>query len=672
MWLIILGGLIKCSTCGQQSQTADIIDNMFVPTALKPSSADATPVDDEVRICTGCEENTSATFFCVECVEWLCDQCTQAHKRVKVTKDHTIEAKENVSGHGDGKKDNNKSQVLFCPCHPQEQLKLYCNTCGKLTCRDCQLVEHKDHKYQFLQEAALSYKDFLQSLLVKIKEKQTYIDNAKSLIDKRNKEIIQKEQNVINEVKIFAMSLITEINLKCRQLVGDLQSICTAKKRQLQQKESEIKLLSENLEHSLQFAEHLLRLGDETGLLYSRRTLAGQLRTILQTRCEVPNPYHVVDLRFTSNSAIGPVISKLGYIIVDGITFNRRPSQVPGPGGTVPQGVAGVSSSSPSGGYISPMAQLPVGSVTPQPVATQVMSAEQKQALLTSMRKSYERSREERRLQQHQIMQRQQMQQQHGSHGAVYMGQSRTDSVPGYSTQRLSHLPNQSANISSTIVSGQQLKMASASGTFYPSSISLQNGGYTTSLSPPGYSTHGGGQISLAQLQEDRMRRQSAHHSSNSSMRPIVIEPTPYEPPSPLPSYTGLWIKLIKLLNIEILYGWYLIQGLCFNCSKLWIRGARHHGIQCIHYITYILHSRCQNRLFYQQLWKFRHQTYCAVAFATTYLVSLQLLLEMYWILPDIWLNQKYNQVSSIRLDLVLTGRISHSVWSRTNTTILF
>ena len=39
---------------------------------------------------------------------------------------------------------------VFCPFHKKEQLKLYCETCDKLTCRDCQLLEHKEHRYQHL------------------------------------------------------------------------------------------------------------------------------------------------------------------------------------------------------------------------------------------------------------------------------------------------------------------------------------------------------------------------------------------------------------------------------------------------------------------------------------------------------------------------------------------
>lgn len=50
-----------------------------------------------LQVCTSCEDNASAIGFCVECGEWLCKTCIEAHQRVKFTKDHTIRKKEEVS-----------------------------------------------------------------------------------------------------------------------------------------------------------------------------------------------------------------------------------------------------------------------------------------------------------------------------------------------------------------------------------------------------------------------------------------------------------------------------------------------------------------------------------------------------------------------------------------------
>lgn len=54
---------------------------------------------------------------------------------------------------------------LYCSIHPQEKLSLFCEHCDKLTCRDCQLIEHRDHKYKFTHEIASDTRIFISSIL---------------------------------------------------------------------------------------------------------------------------------------------------------------------------------------------------------------------------------------------------------------------------------------------------------------------------------------------------------------------------------------------------------------------------------------------------------------------------------------------------------------------------
>ena len=79
------------------------------------------------------------------------------HRRVKVTKDHTIQSKETASALNTS--NSSQSQDLYCSIHQKEPLKVFCDTCDKLTCRDCQLQQHKDHKYFFVEEAGQKVTD---------------------------------------------------------------------------------------------------------------------------------------------------------------------------------------------------------------------------------------------------------------------------------------------------------------------------------------------------------------------------------------------------------------------------------------------------------------------------------------------------------------------------------
>lgn len=42
--------------------------------------------------CSSCDEGNGANSHCLDCQEFLCDNCVRAHQRVRLTKDHFIES----------------------------------------------------------------------------------------------------------------------------------------------------------------------------------------------------------------------------------------------------------------------------------------------------------------------------------------------------------------------------------------------------------------------------------------------------------------------------------------------------------------------------------------------------------------------------------------------------
>uniref|UniRef100_A0A452HA50 RING-type E3 ubiquitin transferase n=1 Tax=Gopherus agassizii TaxID=38772 RepID=A0A452HA50_9SAUR len=242
-------GVIRCPVCSQECAERHIIDNFFVKdTTEVPSST----VEKSNQVCTSCEDNAEANGFCVECVEWLCKTCIRAHQRVKFTKDHTVRQKEEVSPEAVGV---NSQRPVFCPYHKKEQLKLYCETCDKLTCRDCQLLEHKEHRYQ-------------SKLRIFI---QLVADNQK-----------QVEQ----DIKVAIFTLMVEINKKGKALLHQLESLSKDHRIKLLQQQQEVASLSKQLEHVMNFSKWAVSSGSSTALLYSKRLITYRLRYLLRARCD--------------------------------------------------------------------------------------------------------------------------------------------------------------------------------------------------------------------------------------------------------------------------------------------------------------------------------------------------------------------------------------------------
>ncbi|GAA6100953.1 E3 ubiquitin-protein ligase TRIM33 isoform X1 [Tachysurus ichikawai] len=257
--------VMRCTVCYQDYKQIDMVDNYFVKDTTEASS---TSTEKSMQVCTSCEDNASAIGFCVECGEWLCKTCIEAHQRVKFTKDHTIRKKEDVSQESVSA---SGQRTVFCPIHKQETLKLFCETCDKLTCRDCQLLEHKEHRYQFLEEAFENQKGIIETFMAKLHEKRNFVQFSASQVQNRLKEASETHKKVEHEIKIAVFTLINEINKKGKSLLQQLESVTKERTVKLLNQQRDISSLAQQILHVLRFTHWAISNGSSTALLYSKR-----------------------------------------------------------------------------------------------------------------------------------------------------------------------------------------------------------------------------------------------------------------------------------------------------------------------------------------------------------------------------------------------------------------
>jgi hypothetical protein len=68
---------------------------------------------EEVAKCAN--DDNPASRYCVDCSELICDTCVEAHRRLKITKDHTIKSKDAA----ESKHDKDSTKEIKCQTHPQ-------------------------------------------------------------------------------------------------------------------------------------------------------------------------------------------------------------------------------------------------------------------------------------------------------------------------------------------------------------------------------------------------------------------------------------------------------------------------------------------------------------------------------------------------------------------------
>ncbi|CAL8353906.1 unnamed protein product [Arctogadus glacialis] len=263
--------------------------------------------------CTSCGAGAEATSWCVDCGEALCRGCVEAHKRVKVTRSHHILDQLPA----DVPRSDSAPTGIYCPLHREELLQLYCYTCDVRTCRDCQLMDHRAHSFQFVHEAYQSIRKQMYGLLVPVDKHTEKAMQSIMLMSSRLKEI--HSQKV--EMKVTFLTLVKSFCLHFKERLSNhyaqVAAIYTSEEEVLK---TRMKGLMEKVED---YTVRIKKLEDDASdiktLLARKTEISAWSEWILSQ--EVGPPKTMTKPSLTINTAVVKAILSLGELRVSQVPF---------------------------------------------------------------------------------------------------------------------------------------------------------------------------------------------------------------------------------------------------------------------------------------------------------------------------------------------------------------
>ena len=153
---------------------------------------------DGEKSCDACIDGSTgpAVVFCCTCHHLLCKPCHDHHKRNKILQHHQMVGldKESLKVLPSIMKPITKR---FCsqPDHEKNELEHYCETCQLLTCRDCTLVLHKDHRIDEVCNIANVHRDAMREALVCAQEVTSKLTEAFDANDKMAEQVGTSREN---------------------------------------------------------------------------------------------------------------------------------------------------------------------------------------------------------------------------------------------------------------------------------------------------------------------------------------------------------------------------------------------------------------------------------------------------------------------------------------------
>ncbi|XP_076804243.1 transcription intermediary factor 1-alpha-like isoform X1 [Clavelina lepadiformis] len=305
--------VVKCQICECNTRAKVIARNYFSSFQAKTEEVPATTeTSADEKFCTSCEEKSLAVRFCQECDDYLCEDCLTAHKRVKLTKDHTLQL---ITGVTINEKSEETTLKQYCRKHVKEQIKLFCETCSVLTCRDCQLEFHRDHKYLFVQEAANNQTKILETMRQKLKEKKFFLDQTSTTIEDRLQTMYKCRDKANNDIILFHRQLQQQVTQKCQFFLNKIHEVTSLRESKLSTQLHATGKLSAAVDHCIKFIKFASEQQNHLPLLDAKQMVLEYMTTVMRQKFTT-NPVTSSDIIFLPDKDIIKLVSyKLGSLL---------------------------------------------------------------------------------------------------------------------------------------------------------------------------------------------------------------------------------------------------------------------------------------------------------------------------------------------------------------------
>ena len=216
-------------------------------------------------LCEQCSGG-KATAFCRHCTEFICEECVKIHQKMKVFAGHKVTSLEEL------KKGESKEILIKKPPPPtckdhDKQMKIYCFDCNRLICRDCTMIDHKEHKYDFVKKAAPKTKEKLTENLAPLKEIQMSLHGATQTVKSTKSDVEAQGASVANAIERSFDELHQIIEQRKRELLEKAASVTKGKLNQLSVQEKGFEMTSGTIQNLVDFVEQNIENATEEELM---------------------------------------------------------------------------------------------------------------------------------------------------------------------------------------------------------------------------------------------------------------------------------------------------------------------------------------------------------------------------------------------------------------------
>ena len=255
-----------------------------------------------------CDNCTIAipTGYCKDCSKFLCTECNGVHKKWGPTSNHQLtsldEMAASVFSNPHLLAPAKQEPTLTCSTH-NKKMKLYCETCDSVICRDCTVRTHKDHEYDLVSASYTKHRQELEGSLNPIKGKIEVLRKALPALAEREGEIRERGEDVLKEIHEMVEEMMNVLHQSERKLTEQAKRVTDAKLKVLSEQMKSAEMSLSLLEDVEDYVEQCLKTASPQQVLKSKKQMMERINEITaQINVEELHPKEKADFVLSKDS----------------------------------------------------------------------------------------------------------------------------------------------------------------------------------------------------------------------------------------------------------------------------------------------------------------------------------------------------------------------------------
>ena len=214
-----------------------------------------------------------------------------------------------------------RNVAFHCFEHVEEEMKLYCETCGVLICLLCSLKggKHHDHDCTPLKKAFERYKEEMRSFVEPLEKQVMTIKKVLAQLDRRHEEISDQQAVIEDNVHVTFRRLRKVLSIREIEIINQLHQTTQGKLKDLAAQSNQIETTLAQLNSCLNFIGESLKTANEQDVLMLKTNTVNQAKELTTPfQPDFLKPDTEADMVFLASADMTASCQNYGKILATG------------------------------------------------------------------------------------------------------------------------------------------------------------------------------------------------------------------------------------------------------------------------------------------------------------------------------------------------------------------